>query len=157
MEVVGMWCICNLTSPDCDFPWLLDPSDLGWSNKTSFAVYGRFVDGLASTLGPLFTTVAQGQGSSDTYFASDVAMALWNSDNVSAQMDYLAESMSIHMRDSSSGGSDVIPGGAFTTEPYFKVTWPWLILPIAVVVSVTVFVVVLMVETREVEDSVVEE
>ena len=82
-------------------------------------------------------------------YESDVLMAFWNSrDDIRGLMNYLAKSMSTHLRDTSSGGSNQVVGNSYTTESYITVRWPWLTLPAAVVVLVTTFALVLMVETR---------
>ena len=126
-----------------NYNYVSPPSD----NETSFMVSFEMLGGLRIMLDQLFFTMAQGQDGG-LYFDSYVAEALWYSDNVSAQMDYLAESMSIHLREASSGGSDAFPGLAFTTEYFFAVRWAWLVFPTAIVLSAAVFAGLVMIETE---------
>ena len=132
----------------------LVPSDSEW-NGTAFMMLSFFVYKLADMVGNMFNGNANntrmdtnGLISNQRSFDSDVMLAVWEGGDLPAQLEYISRSMSTHMREPNSGGSDLISGTSYTTETYYTVRWPWLILPVAVIVLVAIFSLVLMFETR---------
>lgn len=85
-------------------------------------------------------------------YSSDLMQAFYQAMNSSATgfqdtMDNLANSFSLALRNLPYQPAG-IRGTAFSTTSHFTVTWPWLILPLVVLLASLVFLVAVMVETK---------
>lgn len=72
-----------------------------------------------------------------TIYSSDIAQALWHVDDLDGLMNNLADRMTDALRnlysDPVTDAADL--GQVYTTQTYVHVTWPWLILPVALVIA----------------------
>lgn len=72
-----------------------------------------------------------------TIYSSDIAQALWHVDDLDSLMNNLADRMTDALRnlysDPVTDAADL--GKVYTTQTYVHVTWPWLILPVALVIA----------------------
>ena len=70
-------------------------------------------------------------------YSSDIAQALWHVDDLDSLMNNLADRMTDALRnlysDPVTDAADL--GKVYTTQTYVHVTWPWLILPVALVIA----------------------
>lgn len=70
-------------------------------------------------------------------YSSDIAQALWYADDLHSLMNNLAARMTDALRnlysDPASDASTL--GNVYTTQTYVLVTWPWLILPVGLVLA----------------------
>ena len=72
-----------------------------------------------------------------TIYSSDIAQALWHADDLSSLMNNLADRMTDALRNLySDPATDATAfGNVYTTQIYVHVTWPWLILPVGLVLA----------------------
>lgn len=72
-----------------------------------------------------------------TIYSSDIAQALWYADDMDSLMSNLADRMTDALRnlysDPASDADNV--GEVYITQTYVLVTWPWLILPVGLVLA----------------------
>jgi hypothetical protein len=137
----------------------LAPKDLRWAGSIS-TILSFFIYELQAMVGSMFNGTAFDHRSEvdalvshQRGFDSDVMLALWEGGNLAAHLEYITRSISIHMREPSSQGADFAIGSSHTTEAYYTVRWPWLILPGVVVVLVATFLLAVMIESRRTRSS----
>ncbi len=72
-----------------------------------------------------------------TIYSSDIAQALWYADDLDGLMDNLADRMTDALRNLySDPASDATSlGKVYTSQTYVLVAWPWLILPVGLVLA----------------------
>ncbi|KAK4692436.1 hypothetical protein P7C71_g4768, partial [Lecanoromycetidae sp. Uapishka_2] len=68
-----------------------------------------------------------------TEWSSDVAQALWNVEDLDGLMSNLADRMTDALRNQFADASNSPQGDVFILETYVYVSWPWLILPVVLV------------------------
>ena len=72
-----------------------------------------------------------------TMYSSDIAQALWHADDLDKLMNNLADRMTDALRNLYSdppSGADSL-GRVYLNQTYVVVTWPWLILPVGLVIA----------------------
>ncbi|KAI0534584.1 hypothetical protein GGR58DRAFT_482345 [Xylaria digitata] len=130
-------------------PWYrdllpLDPSeslDTGNGNN-SFRIY--YIDGknMANILTSVF--VVSGQIAANQQIGPS---ALYDSTNIPATMDNVAKGMSYRMM--SGPNSTTTHGEVYGTQTYIRVRWPWIALPVALVVASSFCLIAVIVLTRQ--------
>lgn len=74
-------------------------------------------------------------------------LALWSSSNLTNSITSMADSMTDHIRSSTSATH--LPGRTFRTETYIHMRWPWMALPATMVILSTVLLIVVSVANRK--------
>ena len=70
-----------------------------------------------------------------TIYSSDIAQALWHADDLDILMSNLANRMTDALRNILPDPACENRGKVYTTRTYVLVTWPWLILPVGLVLA----------------------
>lgn len=82
-------------------------------------------------------------------YSSDIAQALWYADDLHSLMNNLAARMTDALRnlysDPASDASTL--GNVYTTQAYVLVTWPWLILPVGLVLASCILLLVAVISS----------
>lgn len=90
------------------------------------------------------TTIAQAEGSKDT--GVRLGPILYHSNNISESFLSMATSMTDNIR--SSNGAIHVPGRAFQSETYIHVRWPWIALPVTLIVLSILLLSVIVIISR---------
>lgn len=130
---------------DWEMPLIAKDTPTTFASGASYSIDWYTWQSLLYTITIFNTTSAQAAGGETGVRLGPI---LYNSKNITESFLSMATSMTDNMRSLASNGASQVPGLAFQTETYVHVRWPWIALPVALIVSSILLLCVLMVISR---------
>ncbi|KAJ5392011.1 hypothetical protein N7509_007501 [Penicillium cosmopolitanum] len=139
-NITGIW-LSTLVSPNDTKP--LSPNSNYTIENSTWADLSGTLTGLFNST--LYT--ADAQSIEKSIPGLNPLLALWSSTNLTDSVTSMANSMTDHIRTSTSAKQ--IPGTTFHTETYIHVRWAWIALPAILVLLAVALLLVVSVENRK--------
>ncbi|CAI7581216.1 unnamed protein product [Penicillium manginii] len=139
-NITGVW-LSTLVSPN--HTKTLSPNSNYTIENSTWADLSRTLTGIFNST--LYTADARTIEKSITGLTP--LLTLWSSSNLTDSVTSITNSMTDHIRSSTSAKQ--LPGTAFRTETYIHVRWPWIALPATLVLLAVALLMVVSVENRK--------